>query len=85
MAGIQFEPPRYRPTQKFPFIPTEEEIDQLIAACGKVVSTFLQLLKETGVRRGEAWTLQWTDIDMKNRNVGITPEKGSNPRILPIS
>jgi len=85
MAGIRFEPPRYRPTQKFPFIPTEEEIDQLVAACGKVVSTFLQLLKETGVRLGEAWTLQWTDIDMKNRNVRITPEKGSNPRILPIS
>ena len=85
MAGIRFEPPRYRPTQKFPFIPTEEEIDQLIAACGKVISTFLQLLKETGVRLGEAWMLHWTDIDMKNRNVRITPEKGSNPRILPIS
>jgi len=81
----RFEPPRYRATQKFPFIPTEEEIDQLIAACGKVVSTFLQLLKETGVRRGEAWALHWTDIDMQNRNVRITPEKGSNPRILPIS
>jgi integrase len=29
--------------------------------------------------------LKWTDIDLKNRSVRITPEKGSTPRILPIS
>ena len=29
--------------------------------------------------------MEWTDIDFKRRVVKITPEKGSDPRILPIS
>lgn len=85
MAGLAFHPPRYKQAEKLPFIPTEEEIDQLIAGCGKKMATFLHLLKETGMRRGEAWRLEWTDIDAKHRTVRIEPEKGSNPRILPIS
>jgi integrase len=43
------------------------------------------LLAETGMRSGEAWQLEWTDIDFKNRTVSVTPEKGSNPRSLVIS
>ena len=49
------------------------------------MATFLQLLKETGVRCGEACSLHWTDIDLEQRSVRVTPEKGSNPRILPLS
>lgn len=78
-------PPIYKRIRKLPFIPTETEIDQLIAATSKRVSTYLQLLKETGMRCGEASQLKWTDIDFENRSVRITPEKGSNPRILPMS
>jgi integrase len=47
--------------------------------------TFLQLLKETGMRCGEACRLQWTDIDFENNTVRVMPEKGSNPRMLKIS
>ncbi|MCS7124689.1 MAG: tyrosine-type recombinase/integrase [Candidatus Bathyarchaeota archaeon] len=85
MIGGKWDPPKYRRTQKLPFIPTEEELDQLIASCGKKTATFLQLLKETGMRAGEAWNLKWTDLDLINLNVRVTPEKGSNPRILRIS
>jgi len=85
MLGGRWEPPRYRRIQKLPFIPTEEELDQLIASCGKKTAAFLQLLKETGMRAGEAWRLQWTDIDFINLNVRVTPEKGSSPRILKIT
>ena len=49
------------------------------------MATFLQLLKETGVRCGEAWQLKWTDIDLETDTVRITPEKGSNPRIARLS
>ena len=49
------------------------------------MSAFLQLLKETGARRGEIFNLKWTDIDLVNRAVRITPEKGSEPRIFRIS
>jgi integrase len=38
------------------------------------------------MRRGEACELlKRTDIDFEQRSVRITPEKGSNPRILPLS
>jgi len=85
MHGLQWNPPKYKRIHKIPFIPTETELDQLIAACGQRTATFLQLLKETGARCGEAWQLQWTDIDFQNRILTITPEKGSNPRQCKIS
>jgi integrase len=84
-TGGRWDPPRYRRIQKLPFIPTEAEIDQLIAGCGRKMSVFLQLLKETGARAGEAWRLKWTDVDCENRTVRITPEKGSEPRIFRVS
>jgi integrase len=44
----------------------EKEIDALIIGCGKKVAASLKLLKETGMRIGEAWQLRWTDIDRKD-------------------
>jgi len=85
MAGGKWDPPRYRRIEKLPFIPTEQEIDALIAGCGEKTSTFLQLLKETGMRAGEAWILNWTDIDFVSATVRITPEKRSNPRMFKTS
>lgn len=85
MVGGKWEPPRYKRVKKLPFIPTEAEIDQLIAGCGPKTATLLQLLKETGMRIGEAWRLKWTEVDMVNNSVRVTPEKGSNPRIFKLS
>ena len=67
MLGMTWNPPRYKRVQKLPFIPLEKEIDDLIAGCGRKVATFLQLLKETGMRAGEAWKLKWTDIDFQRK------------------
>ena len=85
MSGGKWEPPRYKRVQKLPFIPIEAEIDQLIAGCGPKTATLLQLLKETGMRIGEAWRLKWTEIDNVSNSVRVTPEKGSNPRIFKLS
>ena len=85
MHNQTWNTPRYRIAQKLPFIPTEKEIDALIAGCGKKTSTFLQLLKETGARSGEANSLKWTDLDLEAGTVRITPEKGSKPRIFKLS
>ena len=84
-SGQKWQPPRYTPVTKLPFIPTEQEIDLLIAGCGKQTATVLQTLKETGMRIGELTQLKWINIDTERKTVNITPEKGSNPRILPIS
>jgi len=83
--GIQWKPPHYTPQNKLPFLPPEGEIDLLIASCGHLTATVLQMLKETGMRIGELTQLKPEDIDTQRKTVSITPEKGSNPRILPIS
>ncbi len=83
--GLPFTPPRYRRVQRLPFIPLESEVDSVISACGKKTACFLQLLKETGMRPGEAWNVRWVDVDSERRCVSILPEKDSNPRQLPVS
>lgn len=86
MLGQTWRPPRYRHERTFPFIPTEKEVDNLIASCGNKTATFLQLLKETGMRAGEAWQLEWIDVDLERRLINLKhPEKGSNPRIFNVS
>ena len=85
MTSGTWNPPRYKYASKLPFIPTEHELDALIAGCGPKTSTFLQLLKETAMRAGEAHRLRWTDIDFENGTVRVTPEKGSEPRIFKLS
>ena len=85
MAGGKWNPPRYKRIEKIPFIPTELEIDQLIAGCGEKSAALLQALKETGMRIGEAWNLKWIDIDTVNSTISITPEKGSHARMFKVS
>lgn len=78
--GIAFEPPRYRRIERLPFIPLESEVDELIAGVGSKTSAYLQPLKETGVRAGEAWQLRWIDLDFEGLTISVAPEKHSLPR-----
>lgn len=81
--GLTWEPPSYTLTRKIPFIPTEQEIDDLIAGCPNTVAIFLQLLKETAMRSGEAINIPWKDVDLERKVIMCNnPEKGSNPRIF---
>lgn len=83
--GITYKTPKYSAEHEIPFIPTSELLDILIASLGKILATYCQILKETGCRAGEASSLTWASIDFQQRLVRIKPEKGSNPRILPLS
>lgn len=86
MQGGRWEAPNYRVTRKMPFIPTEAEIDALIASCGRKTACFLQLLKETAMRAGEANNLRWTDVDLERRTIALNyPEKRGKARIFRIS
>jgi len=83
---LQWEKPKCQVTQKIPFIPTEQELDALIAGCGKKTATFLQLLKETAMRCGKAKRVLWTDVNSEKRLITLNqPEKGSNPRVWKVS
>jgi integrase len=79
--------PKYKFKRPLPYIPPEKYLDQLIASCqSDQMSIFLLTLKETGARPGEVFKLEWVDIDAANKTINIShPEKGSNPRVLPIS
>lgn len=84
--GGTWNPPIYKVTHKLPFIPTEQELDALIAGCGKKTSIFLQLLKETAMRFTEACNRQWQDLDLQRRLLTLNnPSKHGNPRIFNIS
>jgi integrase len=82
---IPWEKPEYKPERKPTFIPNEEELDQLIAGSGRKMVIFLKLLKETAMRFGECHQLQWTDINFQRKQISIQTEKGSDPRVIPIS
>jgi len=49
----------------------------------KVLRTFCQFLKETGVRAGEVHNVRWSDL--YEGYVNIQPEKHSNPRRIKLS
>jgi integrase len=84
--GLSWSPPKIRFEPKIPFIPLESEIDSLIAGCAKTTSLLLQLLKETGMRIGEALRLKWTDVNTENNTIILNkPEKHCNPRIFRVS
>ena len=82
---VAWKRPKYHAEAEDPYIPSETLIDQLIAACGKRMGTYVQVIKETGARCGEISNLTWTSIDFQQRTVRIKPEKGSNPRTLILS
>jgi integrase len=82
---IPFDRPRYKRIETLPFIPLESEIDQLIAGVGQKSAAFLQCIKETAARPGEAWAIKWTDIDPERSCITIRPEKNSKPRQRKIS
>ena len=85
MVGGKWQPPICRYVRRLPYIPTEKEIDQLVAGCGRKISILLQMMKETGMRCGEAWQTRWIDLDSENNTLRVSPEKNSNPRIFRIS
>jgi len=83
--GKTWTPPKYIRQEKTYFIPTEAEIDALINS-SRLLAPLLQTLKETGMRIGEAYNVEWKDIDLEHLTITVNhPEKGSLPRILRIS
>lgn len=83
--GKTWKKPKYKRQSKIPYIPTEQELDTLINASRIRMATFLQYLKETASRSGEATKLQWIDIDQQRKLVYIRADKYSNDRLVPIS
>jgi integrase len=83
---MSWEKPKCKASRSFPFIPKERELDSLIVGCGKKLTAFLQMLKETAMRCGEAKRLMWINVDFEKNIITLNaPEKGSNPRMWKVS
>lgn len=65
---------------------TDEEIEQLLAACPSDAWRLVVLLGcDAGLRRGEIAHLQWVDVDFEHNQMYIAPHKTENHRFVPIS
>jgi integrase len=67
MIGGRWQPPICRKVEKLPFIPTEKELDDLIATCTRKISVLLQLLKETGMRAVRHGSLNGQTLTLKTK------------------
>jgi integrase len=86
MLGLtEVKLPHIRREEKLPFVPLEEELDAIISSVRTKMATFLRVLKDTGARPIEAWTLKWTDISTTSKCVTITPAKYNHARKLGIA
>jgi len=84
--GLTWKPPKYKRVHKLPFLPSETELDQLIAASGCKLGTFLQTLKETGADPRRSGWHHVADIDKEARTISINkPVKGHNPWMINVS
>jgi integrase len=75
--GIDWIPPKFNPVFPLPFVPRDEDLTELISGMGPKMAAFLQIMRETACRAGEAWQLQWHDVDQDGNLITITAEKGS--------
>ncbi|RVN00454.1 site-specific integrase [Sinorhizobium meliloti] len=72
-------------------VPTPEEMSCILDALGEHRALLVRFLAETGVRKTEAYTLEWSDLDTANQLVsirrkdGFTPKTRHSDRDIPIS
>ena len=64
---------------------TIEELDKLLNACPNWGWKLqIALCRLAGLRRGEAFSLTWADIDWQNHRLKVIAEKTSRQRIVPL-
>ncbi len=63
-------------------LPTDDEIEFVLALAPKPMVVLLRFLAETGMRENEAVTLEPKDIDISGRKITLVRTKSSRPRTL---
>lgn len=85
MTKISWEPPKYRQENIIPFVPEEEDLDCLIAACrSRQMATYLQCLKETFGDPGEVLRIEREDVSGNIVTINH-PVKNHLPRQIEVS
>lgn len=69
--------------QKKPIIlPTDRDIETVLAAAPAPMVPVLRFLAETGMREDEAVTLEWLEVDEETRQITLVRTKTNRPRTL---
>lgn len=79
--------PRVKPRKKYIDFYTKDELNKYLEVAYKFgieAYTLFYVLAYTGLRKGEALTLEWKDIDFKNKTLSVqrTLSKGIKDRLL---
>jgi integrase len=65
--------------------PSDAEIDRLVAHASAPAGRIIRFLAETGMRQEEVCGLEWSQVDLRRREIRLTKTKTSSPRIVPLS
>jgi integrase len=71
---------RVKIQKKSPRFLSAEEIGKVLAAARADVRAMLQFMIFTGLRKGEARHLEWSDVDLKQRLVHVRPKEIWSPK-----
>jgi integrase len=82
--NIQWQMPTFTKQEQMPKLPTEEQLNKLIAASGEMLSLKLWLSKETGMRPTELQNLQVRDLDTEHNAISPKTAKNGSARTLII-
>lgn len=79
--------PKIAPEWEINFL-VPEELERLFVEAGKqrnrLLLPLIQFLAHTGMRRGEALALKWTDIDRESGFIHVRKSKNANMRTIPL-
>lgn len=65
---------------------TPEELTQILQICPSLAWKLVVLLgARAGLRRGEIAALKWEDVDFKNNQLYVAPNKTENHRYVPLA
>jgi integrase/recombinase XerD len=65
--------------------PTAEQVDRLVTKASPMAGRIIRFLAETGMRQEEVCGLEWSQVSIPRREVGLTKTKTSSPRVVPLS
>jgi len=62
-----------------------EEISLLLSVCPPYLRDIVEFVIHTGLRRGELFSLKWSDIDLKNKLLILKNTKNNEERVIPLN
>lgn len=66
-------------------LPTDEDLERLIAKCPSMLKRMVRLLTLTGLRLEEAADLTWRQVDLERRTIIVEKTKSGRARVVPLS